>query len=1012
MKPPKKWFHNTDAKKKNTPEVGKDDSFRSYMVLKIKRQEEQFGLQIPPTPDSIEEKPKFVKFQDDNISKDVVNENEEPKTMNSLILNLQKKRRKSGAKAKLERRGKRLSRKKIKESECINSTDSQRSFDNTVKDMVADSSNDTLENDLPTQKTPDDSSRKRRRPDLFFRGVTIMVNGFTTSIDDETLKRIMHKHGGNFVKYEMSSVTHIIAESLSEAKAKIYKNRRNPIPVVKPTWVLDSVKQGCRLPYADYLLEQLRDTSTQPSMTGYFKRTSSLNDTVAQPLHHETEAVSKETLLTNISPSTGETSKQQQISSLHCTSPLKFPTSTKKQRWSPSDGPRTTGNDPNFLSDYFANSRLSFIGSHKQRNQNDYRHHVATKCSNAQRVVFHVDMDCFFANVVIRRFPQYHEHPVAVGHVQRIPPFRSGDDRNESHSELSTCNYIARRFGVRKGMFLSRALSLCPNLVVLPYDFNAYEEVTESVVNILGRYIEDHHGSLEQVSCDESYCEFYFDSGDKLVKEIATNILQEIKAQTKCTASIGIGPNKLLAKLATNKVKEEDGDGFQIAGHWNEFLKGLELKEIPGIGWKLAKVLQKHNLHIVDDVWDITEGDLCQIIGEGTGKKIFRFCQGIDDREVKPIERKTVSAECNYGVRFENGPYGVDYMIKGLAEELEKRMEHLDVYGRHLILKVKERCPGAPPPGKFNGHGLCIDHSKSISLPGPNATRDSKVIATEAMKLYTNLGLSKIDVRGMGITISKLEGMVSKTAHVNTAMSTWLKSGVSPQYTERNELLGENDNSKCKTLPRGSKWDDDSHLDQTNGEIELINLNHDFEDSFTNDTKTTQVENDEALAKRLAAEWALEDKASSNRPRKKRGTRIRNQPKDPNQSTLNFDSHRPPSQKVASIELPTVTVTDVTDEDKNQMIHNTFDRKEDMVVLNEWMQNIPCPSNEEIEMMGEYLCNCIEAFRTEDTIFFLRCIKYRNDKWGKEHYTSILKIVQLWLRKHRMTKLDLGWHGL
>lgn len=996
MKPPKKWFDEADTKPKSTQGV-KGDSFRSYMVLKIKRQEEQFGLQIPPTPDSIQEKQKFVKFQDENFSKEGENENEEPKTMNTLVLNLQNKRRKSGAKAKLERRRRHVSKEKIKEMECINSTHSYQNPD------FVDSAKVEVEKNFSNQKAPTKSLRKRLRPDLFFQGVTIMVNGFTTGIDDETLKRIIHKHGGNFVKYEMSSVTHIIAESLSEAKAKIYKNRRNPIPVVKPEWILDSVKKGYCLPHADYLLEQVRDANSQPSLTGYFKNTQSS----LKPMNHETETTSEGIGSTKSSSSVDS---KQPIRSPSVGSPIaKSP--TKIRRWSPNDGPRTTGNDPNFLKDYFANSRLSFIGSHKQRNQNDYRHRVAMKSPNARRVVFHIDMDCFFANVVIRRFPQYREYPVAVGHVQRIPPFQNSDDKKDSNSELSTCNYIARRYGVRKGMFLSRALSLCPNLVVLPYDFNAYEEVTESVAHILDRYVEDYHGALEQVSCDESYCEFYFDSGDEIVKEIVTNILQEIKLQTKCTASIGIGPNKLLAKLATNKVKANDGDGFHIAGHWNDFLKGLELKEIPGIGWKLAKILNEQNLYTVDDVWDISESDLCKIIGDGTGKKIFNFCQGKDDREVKPIERKTVSAECNYGVRFENGQYGVDYMITGLAEEVEKRMEHLDVYGRHLTLKVKERRPGAPPPGKFNGHGLCNDHSKSISLPGPNATRDSKIIASEAMKLYTNLGLNKTDVRGMGITISKLEGMDSKTTQVSTAMSAWLKSGVRNQ-NEQDECFEKNDSSIYNMSLNQSKSVDESVSYQSNGESVLINLSDDFQDSLTNDRNGTQVESDEALAKRLAAEWELEDKAGSNKPRKKRVTRNRTRPKDPNQSTLKFESHHLPSQKEVIPETQILNVTNVICDEKTQMILKSFDRNEDMTFLNEWMIINPDPSNDEVEMMGEYLCHCIEAFRTEDAIFFLRCIKHRNDKWGNDHYTSILLFVQQWLCKHRGTKLDEGWHGL
>ena len=149
-------------------------------------------------------------------------------------------------------------------------------------------------------------------------------------------------------------------------------------------------------------------------------------------------------------------------------------------------GPRTVGNDPNFLDSYFASSRLSFIGSFKQRlkaKASDVRPNSHRE--GARIFVFHVDMDCFFAAIAVRNYPQYKNKPVAVGHGWKNDPNgirkdvstfpQRSNDRRYSTSELSTCNYAARKFGVRKGMFAHRARQLCPDLVILPYDYEGYE---------------------------------------------------------------------------------------------------------------------------------------------------------------------------------------------------------------------------------------------------------------------------------------------------------------------------------------------------------------------------------------------------------------------------------------------------------------------------------------------------------------------------------------------------------
>jgi len=152
-----------------------------------------------------------------------------------------------------------------------------------------------------------------------------------------------------------------------------------------------------------------------------------------------------------------------------------------------------------------------------------------------------------------QKYPEYRDKPVAVGHshVARSKSSASKGTANSS-SELSTCNYIARNYGIRKGMFLGDAIQLCPGLIVLPYDFEGYEEVSGTVATLLHSFAEQFNGCIEQVSCDESYVEINITEDDcqgndifEFVHKLADHLRADIVKETECTASIGVGPNKV-----------------------------------------------------------------------------------------------------------------------------------------------------------------------------------------------------------------------------------------------------------------------------------------------------------------------------------------------------------------------------------------------------------------------------------------------------------------------------------
>jgi len=203
-----------------------------------------------------------------------------------------------------------------------------------------------------TNKPSTPKLKSVHRPDLFFTGIVVLVNGHTNP-DATTLMRLLHKHGGDLEKYETNRVTHIIAEQLSAAKANTYKRQKKPIPVCRPEWITDSVEQGKLLLFGDYLLEDVVDkeyTGTK-SVKSFFNTTK------------PSEESSKDD--TNAADNRKMSPKKDSKSTV--TSNKWRDRLPSEASYSLNDKVRTTGNDPNFLASYFANSRLSYIGSFKQR---------------------------------------------------------------------------------------------------------------------------------------------------------------------------------------------------------------------------------------------------------------------------------------------------------------------------------------------------------------------------------------------------------------------------------------------------------------------------------------------------------------------------------------------------------------------------------------------------------------------------------------------------------------------
>ncbi|KFP91477.1 PREDICTED: DNA repair protein REV1 isoform X3 [Apaloderma vittatum] len=431
-----------------------------------------------------------------------------------------------------------------------------------------------------------------------------------------------------------------------------------------------------------------------------------------------------------------------------------------------------------------------------------------------QSCIMHVDMDCFFVSVAIRNRPDLKGKPVAVtsnrgagkaplrpganpqleqqyyqnklmnGKAEiRVPDkldsslwehpdstHVNGADFNLtvlSMAEIASCSYEARQVGIKNGMFFGQAKKLCPNLQAVSYDFDAYKEVARTVYEILASYTHN----IEAVSCDEALVDITEILAETRLTpdEFANAIRTEIKAQTKCTASVGMGSNILLARMATRKAKP-DGQYHLKPEEVDDFIRGQLVTSLPGVGRTMESKLASLGIKTCGDLQCASMSKLQKEFGPKTGQMLYRFCRGLDDRPVRTEkERKSVSAEINYGIRFTQ-PKEAEAFLLSLSEEIQRRLEAAGMKGKRLTLKIMVRKAGAPvEPAKYGGHGICDNIARTVTLD--HATDSAKVIGKETLNMFHTMKLNISDMRGVGIQVQQLVP-ISKTTSAHSAVQS------------------------------------------------------------------------------------------------------------------------------------------------------------------------------------------------------------------------------------------------
>jgi len=293
----------------------------------------------------------------------------------------------------------------------------------------------------------------------------------------------------------------------------------------------------------------------------------------------------------------------------------------------------------------------------------------------AERFIIHVDMDAFFAAVEQRDNFDLRGKPVIVG----------ADPKNgKGRGVVSTCSYEARKFGVRSAMPISEAWRRCPQGVFVTPDFSKYSAASEIIHKIFYDFTPD----IESISIDEAFLDItnsYKLFGSPL--DVCRLIKTRIKAETGLTASVGLAPTKMAAKIASD-LKKPDGLVEVREGGVREFLRPLDIGRIWGLGPRTADLLRERGIHTIGQLAETSAAELCGLFGKH-GPELRELALGHDEREVLAEgEAKSVGNEYTFETDTSD-EREISEALLALCDKVSFRLRTEGVKGRTITLKIR-----------------------------------------------------------------------------------------------------------------------------------------------------------------------------------------------------------------------------------------------------------------------------------------------------------------------------------
>jgi len=351
-----------------------------------------------------------------------------------------------------------------------------------------------------------------------------------------------------------------------------------------------------------------------------------------------------------------------------------------------------------------------------------------------KRVILHVDMDAFFAAVEQRRRPELKGRPVVVG----------GDGDPFKRGVVSAASYEARTYGIRSAMPLREAYRRCPEAVFLPVDFEEYTRASDEVYNILKGYSQ----LIEPAGLDEAYLDMIAacageEERFERASVIARDIKKRIREGTGLTASVGIGPNKLIAKIASDMNKP---DGLTVIREVDiqRVLFPLPPSRLWGVGKKTAERLKSMGIQTIGQLAETPAETLKEVFGNVSGQGLHEHALGIDESPVITTwERRSMSREVTYqwDIRGDTRDRRViRETLSLLAGEIAGALRQEGYRGRTITVKIRYH--------DFQ----TVTHAKTI----PNYTDSRDVIEETAAGLLSVFPWDK-KVRLVGIRVSSFE---------------------------------------------------------------------------------------------------------------------------------------------------------------------------------------------------------------------------------------------------------------
>ncbi|MFW6035113.1 MAG: DNA polymerase IV [Halothermotrichaceae bacterium] len=287
--------------------------------------------------------------------------------------------------------------------------------------------------------------------------------------------------------------------------------------------------------------------------------------------------------------------------------------------------------------------------------------------------IMHIDMDAFFAAVEQLDNPELKGKPVIVGGTHL-----------DNRGVVSTASYEARKYGVHLAMAIVEAKRLCPDGIFVSGRMKRYQEISAKIFDIFKGFTP----LVEKISIDEAFldltgCHKLF--GDSY--QIGSKIKNKIKEELGITASIGLAPNKFLAKLASDMDKP---DGFFIIeeDQIDNILEPLSVRKIWGVGKKSAELLESRGIKTIRDLKQLSQNDLKALFGK-SGTKLYKLCRGIDNRRVSTEEEvKSISHEETFIEDLADKDSIYAHLME-MSERVSRRMRKKGLRGSTIFIKIR-----------------------------------------------------------------------------------------------------------------------------------------------------------------------------------------------------------------------------------------------------------------------------------------------------------------------------------